>query len=636
MATPRHAQAGDIGCAEIYAGPTFAQSPAWDGYIIPTVPGFRSVTDGVGVAYASRYDGGLSRGTRSLRLTPSGWVEMGDLGLRNGTTYCYVQAINPVEWATGWANYYVAGSNRGPRAVRWDADGVATRLNDIGTDSFGNTATRGRDINLAGTVVGSANRYVNGQQVGMRAVRWNAGSILATTLNPLNLDATGSTYSAAYAIHDAGVVVGYAQRWGSTVPGGGDDDDGGGPGYTINLGQRAIRWAPDSVIAVELGHLGRDAQGYTNANALAINSYGTAIGWANKYSDNGVVDLGRRAVRWGLKSTEAFELEPLATNQTGYALNDAWAINDSGTVVGQSQLYDAVGAFAGSRPVRWDAESGEVFALGLLGTDAQGVADGAAQAVNSAGLIVGRARAYDESGTMLGWRAVLWDADDVAIDLTDYVDVDTGWVSLDSAVGISDDNWITGVGSFDPDGPGGLAPYPRMFLLAPAFPAFASHPASSTACTGAELSLEVTANGYEPFAYRWQIRDGAAPTGWRTLSDGEILIESVPCGHVAGSTSQSLTIQFQCAPAVPPQFRCVIDDECVSVAGVPATLSVAEAVLDIDGDCATGEAEKLALPGCVYGPNAAPSVYCMPFDLDGDHDVDLADIARFQPLYLAD
>jgi hypothetical protein len=41
----------------------------------------------------------------------------------------------------------------------------------------------------------------------------------------------------------------------------------------------------------------------------------------------------------------------------------------------------------------------------------------------------------------------------------------SGWVNLYEARDISNTNWITGYGVFDPDGAGGVAAYSRMFLM---------------------------------------------------------------------------------------------------------------------------------------------------------------------------
>jgi hypothetical protein len=83
--------------------------------------------------------------------------------------------------------------------------------------------------------------------------------------------------------------------------------------------------------------------------------------------------------------------------------------------------------------------------------------------MNNAGAAVGRARLY-VGGTYIGDRAVYWGLDGAAVDLNDLIDPSSGW-TLNYAQDISDTDWITGYGIFDPDGPGGLDAYSRAFLM---------------------------------------------------------------------------------------------------------------------------------------------------------------------------
>jgi hypothetical protein len=115
--------------------------------------------------------------------------------------------------------------------------------------------------------------------------------------------------------------------------------------------------------------------------------------------------------------------------------------------------------------VRWDASGTAATELGNLGTDSSGITATGAIAMNAAGIAVGSANDYDFTGTFLGQRAVAWGLDDLAIDLNTLLDPGSGWANLSYAAGISDTNWVTGIGSFDPDGPGGQDAYDRMFLL---------------------------------------------------------------------------------------------------------------------------------------------------------------------------
>jgi hypothetical protein len=101
--------------------------------------------------------------------------------------------------------------------------------------------------------------------------------------------------------------------------------------------------------------------------------------------------------------------------------------------------------------------------LGNLGTDANGFTNTVANAINAAGFTVGEAHKYT-NGAFVSRRAVLWGPDAVTIDLNTLIDPAGGW-TLSEARGISDSNWVSGVGLFDPDGPGPLPVYSRAFLL---------------------------------------------------------------------------------------------------------------------------------------------------------------------------
>ena len=88
--------------------------------------------------------------------------------------------------------------------------------------------------------------------------------------------------------------------------------------------------------------------------------------------------------------------------------------------------------------------------------------------------------------------------DAVAIDLNTLIDPASGW-TLTEANGISDTNWVTGIGSFDPDGGGPLAAYDRAFLLdvSPRFPSrppLPCSPSRSPRCSVVATSLAPAVN----------------------------------------------------------------------------------------------------------------------------------------------
>jgi hypothetical protein len=412
---------------------------------------------------------------------------LGDLGpFADTVKYSQAYAINASGMSVGYAN-----DSTGYRAVRWDQNGEITELalvtQDITYDS------RAVAINDNGIIVGYSS-LANGESPipvdksrgysndAQRAVRWTYGSV--TVLGDINPTApayiSGYTdpegipdyvgHSGAVAINDSGTAIGFADKYNWVVsqiypmP----------PNWTYG-GIRAVRWDAGGTTATELGGLGTDGSpsngdhsnaGYAWDQAYAINNSGTIVGSAGKYEDSlpaFPVHQGTRAVRWDAGSTLATELGTLGTDANNTSYSEAYAINASGTAVGYANKYDA-GIPQGTRAVRWGSSGTAAIELGNLGTDSNNVTNSQANAINSNGIIVGFAEAYDTSGNDLGQRAVYWALDGIAVDLNTLIDPDSGWI-LTEADGISDTGWIDGIGMFDSDGAGGHAAYQRLFLI---------------------------------------------------------------------------------------------------------------------------------------------------------------------------
>src|SRR5205823_6340177 len=133
----------------------------------------------------------------------------------------------------------------------------------------------------AGTAVGYAEKWVLDGDKGPRAVHWDAWGTAATELENLGTDSGGGTDSQAFALNTAGTTVGFSEKY---VSG-------------FYKGTRAVRWDASSTVATELGNLGTEAvSGQAYSRAYAINTAGTAAGFARKYVSGS--DKGSRAVRW--------------------------------------------------------------------------------------------------------------------------------------------------------------------------------------------------------------------------------------------------------------------------------------------------------------------------------------------------
>jgi hypothetical protein len=421
------------------------------------MPGVHVNNSGTVVGWSDKYVNGSETGLRAVRFDGSGTAatELDGLGTDfAGSASSQANAINDTGMAVGYAQKYdINGSSEGYRAVRWDASGTAaTELGDLGTDGNGSTSGTAFAVNDAGTAVGYLYAYVSGHSIGTRAVRWDASGITATELGNLGTDIGGLTYAGAYAMNASGTAVGYSYKYVNSS----------------RKGSRAVRWDGPGTTATELGNLGTSSGGVTNACAYAVNAAGTAVGYCYKY--NGGINMGTRAVRWDASGAAVTELGSLGTSSAGAASACAFAVNSAGTAVGYSQKFDASGRDEGHRAVRWDASRTAPTELANLGTYSDGYTETMAYAVNSAGTAVGYASRYSE-GDYRGEAAVIWLPDGSVIDLNSLgvtpVPAGGSWW-LVTARAISDDGWVEGDGFFEPGATGdGSQPldYGRLWVV---------------------------------------------------------------------------------------------------------------------------------------------------------------------------
>jgi uncharacterized membrane protein len=385
-----------------------------------------------------------------VRFDTSGAVtDLQDLGPNSYifTVSSPLKAINGTGMAVGELTKIVPDGISDSRAVRWDASGAITELGDLGTVNAYTTTSTALAINAAGTAVGHAQKGPPGPVpsglTNLRAVRWDASGTAATELGNLGTDSSGRTESDAVAINDAGTAVGTAIDFSAAHP-----------------GRRAVRWNASGTAATELGVPG-DLPGNYGA-ALAINAAGTAVGNASKVM-SGRIYKGEVPVRWAASGTAATELGNLGLDSDGLVGGTAVAINDAGTAVGVI-VKDLSTPTSRPRAVRWDATGTAATELGILPTSFDLHTETAPLGINAAGITVGYDRGYDSTDSYFHNTPVVWGKDAVAIDLNTLLPADSGWL-LQYASGITDTNWVSGSGLFDPDGPGGQDAFTRMYLL---------------------------------------------------------------------------------------------------------------------------------------------------------------------------
>ena len=255
-------------------------------------------------------------------ITPT---RLDDLGFgidQNGESGAF--ALNSAGTAVGYlAIFDSAGKFAGIRGVRWNAgSSAAIQLNGIVPASqIGECFAVA--INTAGVSIGvSGFRDDTNNIFRERAVRWNANSTTAIELNPLQVTANGSAVAVAHALNDSGVIVGESETFRAD---------------NTSLSNLAVRWNANGTTAISLGDLGHDSTGAANSEAIDVNAAGAITGNASKYSTAGLY-LGDRAVRWNPNSTQIIELGVLSTRTDGRSFTEANAINDRGTIVGDAEV----------------------------------------------------------------------------------------------------------------------------------------------------------------------------------------------------------------------------------------------------------------------------------------------------------
>ncbi|HEV8378510.1 MAG TPA: hypothetical protein VGP99_06635 [Tepidisphaeraceae bacterium] len=436
---------------------TIYSPPGWDettrsGYQSTSLERepYSSVGNGVAVGNGTKYLDGTRLGKRAVRWDGFGnFSELGNLGTNaDGTAESSARVINSAGTAVGYASKTVLGVNLGLRAVRWDASGTAAfEFGNLGTDSSGVTGTNAYDISDAGVAVGEAGKYAGNTYLGFRAVRWDVSGA-ATELGNLGTSGIGFTQAMAGAVNSAGTAVGDAHKY---VAG-------------IDRGLRAVRWDASGTAATELDNLGTKSNGSTTSIAYSVNDAGVTVGYAEKYTADGLF-WGERAVRWDASGSAATELGNLGTYNGGITNGRAQAINLAGTAVGWGEKYpDPNSSISkGIRAIRWDASGIAATELEIINTDGNGVTTSVAYAINSGGFIAGAASKYFGTTFAVG-HAVVWKPDARVIDLNTVIDPNNGW-TLNEAWAISDTNWVSGWGTFDPDGAGPTKAYSRAFLV---------------------------------------------------------------------------------------------------------------------------------------------------------------------------
>ncbi|MEU5693905.1 hypothetical protein [Actinosynnema sp. NPDC020468] len=347
---------------------------------LPPLPGDRSSAAtglneaGTAIGYSVRVD--PATGTRTetpVRWSPDGAVTRLPLPRGNTDTEVRTNAINDAGTIVGDTR-----DSREPHALRWDTDGTVTPLAPLAGDA----GTHASHLTADGTAYGWSH---NGFGT-LHAVRWGRDGV------PTRLEVPAGAESRTSEVKDVGgaQVVGYLHdatgrafsvRW-----------DAAGRYHPLDPPVSADRVNASGVITGSSGRDGVVLEPDGTVISLGPNVLTTGINSAGRVIGDHEPNLPRRAPRtWSPDGTPTV-LPVLGTDEFGFADD----INDAGVIVGQSTTWTGCCSAKG-RAVRWNPDFTVVPLLGPTGYTAS-----SAFAVNERGTVVGNSYGTD------GGRAVIW------------------------------------------------------------------------------------------------------------------------------------------------------------------------------------------------------------------------------------
>lgn len=328
-----------------------------------------------------------------------------DLGTLGGGSYVEPFDINSKGEIVGRATR----SDGSSRAFLWlpTTDyNLSAGMHDLGTLSIGDDSYA-TGINDSGQIVGrSGDPFSSGFS---RAFIWDSVHGMRD-LGSL----PGNLAASAFGINNLGQVAGYSQN------------------YSGDPNTQAVIWSGGNIAGI--GTL--DGNSYSIADH--INSYGQVIGSSASEAPN----VHYHGFIWtpATPNGTTGSIQDLGT--LGGAFVDAFAINDSGDVVGDSFLSGTVGPIGSRHAYLWtpttpNGTSGNMQDLGVLGGSVS-----YAFGINSQGRIVGGSQIADGDTTE---HAFIY-GNGAMSDLNNLIPAGSGWV-LVRAIRINNSGMITGFGN---------------------------------------------------------------------------------------------------------------------------------------------------------------------------------------------
>ncbi len=414
---------------------------------------------------------------------------------------------------------------------------------DLGT--LGGTQSFALDVNNNRQVTGNSLVTSDPGSTGslLRAYLWTSGSM--TNLGPLP-DAGSNRFARGYALNDSGTVVG---EFNNDVPRAfvysagsmkglrrlaGDNDNGVAHDINNNnvivgissngSASRPTQWTFNgkTYVPTDLGTIAGTTT--STGRGWAINGSGTVVGQSQNAASTS------QPTRW---------IGGVATNLgslgDGTRFGHAYGLNNTGLIVGATQTGQTVGILTGTssttaitRAFRWqDGAMTELppFNLyvspGNTGSDTNYHSE--AKDVNDARLVVGNSQRIASSPAV----ATIW-LNGVAIDLNTLIPAGSGW-TLRSAEGINDQGDIVGFGTFNGS--------TRAFMLT----------AEPPAAFGFNVSGRVIApngSGLSKTYLTMTFTDGSVRKAL-TSSFGYYNFENVPAGAIVAISLSAKGYSFQ-------------------------------------------------------------------------------------------
>jgi len=161
-----------------------------------------------------------------------------------------------------------------------------------------------------------------------------------------------------------------------------------------------VAYAGPTAVLTNLGNFGTNAAGYGYSVGVAINASGQITGQSSVYDASGS-NKGQAAFR--SDGSTVTNLGNFGTNTSGYGYSNGVAINASGQVTGDSSVYDSSGNPKGQAAFRSNGTT--LTNLGNLGTSTVGVGYSIGLAINASGQVAGNSDVYDAAGNYKGQAA---------------------------------------------------------------------------------------------------------------------------------------------------------------------------------------------------------------------------------------